>query len=155
MKKGAHFDIHMKRRFVLWRCWDSSKPMVNFIGLNPSTADENNDDPTIRRCISFAKAWGYGGIKMFNLFTYVTPYPSDLKHDRYPNEKKDDFSWIHMYNDERGPTIFCWGNFRIAQERARELSIYFPNALCLGKNQNGSPKHPLYLKADTKPIKYH
>ncbi len=57
-------------RYALWRIWDDAKPLVMFIGLNPSTADETEDDPTIRRCISFAQNWGYGGLYMANLFVF-------------------------------------------------------------------------------------
>ncbi|HDR1569813.1 TPA: DUF1643 domain-containing protein, partial [Pasteurella multocida] len=70
MNNNAIFSDCGTYRYVLWRIWDTLLPRITFIGLNPSTADESNDDPTIRRCINFAKKWGYGGIYMVNLFAY-------------------------------------------------------------------------------------
>ena len=64
IKKSATFSECRKYRYSLWRVWDESLPFVLFIGLNPSTADEIEDDPTIRRCINFTKEWGYGGMCM-------------------------------------------------------------------------------------------
>lgn len=71
MKKNAILSDDRKYRYVLSRNWDETKPTVLFIGLNPSIADESEDDPTIRRCINFAKDWGYGGILMTNLLSFV------------------------------------------------------------------------------------
>jgi hypothetical protein len=61
MEKGAMFTPTREHRYVLWRRWGEG-PAVNFIGLNPSTADEQEDDPTIRRCIGFARNWGYDAL---------------------------------------------------------------------------------------------
>jgi hypothetical protein len=68
MQRGAEFSPCRRYRYVLWRTWDPAAGSVNFIGLNPSTADEQVDDPTIRCCIGFARDWGYGGLVMTNLF---------------------------------------------------------------------------------------
>jgi hypothetical protein len=70
VKTGAIFSDCRKYRFALRRNWDESKPYVMFIGLNPSTADEIENDPTINRCISYARSWGYGGLFMANLFAF-------------------------------------------------------------------------------------
>ena len=87
MKKDAQLSTCRKYRYALWRTWDEAKPQVMIIGLNPSTADETKDDPTITRCINFAKAWGYGGVCMANLFAYRATAPSDVKAsiDPYTN----------------------------------------------------------------------
>ena len=79
MKSGAIFSSCRKYRYALWRNWDETKPCVMIIGLNPSTADENENDPTITRCINFAKSWGYGGVCVTNLFAYCATVPSDMK----------------------------------------------------------------------------
>jgi len=81
MKSHATFSPCRKYRYSLFRIWDEDKSLVLFIGLNPSTADEKEDDPTIRRCINFAKqwGWGYGGLIMGNLFSFRATQPSDLK----------------------------------------------------------------------------
>ena len=68
MESHAELSDCKRYRYVLYRTWDKNKREVMFIGLNPSTADEINDDITIRRCISYTKQWGYGGIIMSNLF---------------------------------------------------------------------------------------
>ena len=74
-QSGADFSECGRYRYKLWRTWDDIRPVVMFIMLNPSTADATADDPTIRRCIGFARAWGYGGVRVGNLFAWRTPYP--------------------------------------------------------------------------------
>lgn len=75
MNTNAILSEDRKYRYVLSRIWDESKPMVMIIGLNPSTADETKNDPTIIRCIDFAKSWGYGGVYMLNLFAFRATLP--------------------------------------------------------------------------------
>ena len=71
-------------RYVLWRTWKVSREIVNFVMLNPSTADAETDDPTIRRCVAFAKRWGYGGIVVTNLYAYRASSPKALFFDGHP-----------------------------------------------------------------------
>ena len=66
----ATFSDDRVHRYALWRIWDESLPKVLFIGLNPSTATETKNDPTIRRCMGYAKDWGYGGYIMGNIFAF-------------------------------------------------------------------------------------
>lgn len=149
---GAFFSPDKQYRFWLFRIWDKKLPWVMFIGLNPSTANESEDDPTIRRVIQFAKDNGYGGVYMLNLFTVVSADPKILLTHGSP----------HVWSNEAfrrtmvlcQDTVFCWGSFKEAQERAKEVINRFPNALCLGKNKDGSPKHPLYIKADAPLMKF-
>ncbi len=77
MTRNAHLSICRRYRYALLRRWGEGKNAM-FIGLNPSTADETADDPTIRRCVSFAKAWGFGGLCMANLFAYRATNPADM-----------------------------------------------------------------------------
>lgn len=86
MKKSAILSDDRKYRYSLSRVWDESKNKVMFIGLNPSTADETEDDPTIRRCINFAKSWGYVGLEMTNLFAFRATAPKDMKNTKEPIE---------------------------------------------------------------------
>ena len=81
MEKSAILSADRKYRYVLTRIWDETKPTVVFIGLNPSTADEEVDDKTIRKCIGYAKRWGYGKLIMVNLFAFRSTDPSMLKRD--------------------------------------------------------------------------
>jgi Uncharacterized protein conserved in bacteria len=149
---GAHFSMAGSYRYSLWRIWDSDKPKIMFIGLNPSTADKKRDDPTIRRVISFAKQWGYGGIFMLNLFTIITSDPRALRNCPDRDRKADEFLQIYDYLVQR--VVFAWGNFKESKERSQEVIRMFPNAYCLKKNKDGSPRHPLYVKDGTELIKF-
>ncbi len=151
--RDAIFSDDRKHRFLLTRAWDESKPTIAFIGLNPSTANELTDDPTIRRVIGFARSFGYGKVFMQNLFSYVTPYPHELKKcGSMINDSNTDYL-LRYAKWQSNAVVFCWGNFDVLGRDKVALDM-FPNAYCLGKNANGSPKHPLYLKSDTKLILY-
>lgn len=76
---GAHFSRCRRYRYALWRQWQAAGPMLMLIGLNPSTADAERNDPTIRRCIGFAHDWGFGGVWVLNLFAWRATLPADLK----------------------------------------------------------------------------
>ena len=78
MNTGAIFSSDRIFRYILWRTWNEQNGHLMVIGLNPSTADETQDDPTIRRCVGFARQWGYGGLYMLNLFAYRATDPSEL-----------------------------------------------------------------------------
>lgn len=154
--QGALFSDDRQYRYRLWREWDCSLPKrTMFIGLNPSTANETDDDPTIRRIVSFAKAWGCGSCEMMNLFSFITPYPHELELD---DDWKKNRGLLRMVGDEvleeGGIVLFAWGNFAEARARGAEIAALFPQAKCLGHNANGSPKHPLYIKGDTLPTPF-
>jgi hypothetical protein len=142
----ATFSTDRKYRYVLSRIWNAEKPRIAFIGLNPSTANETDNDPTIRRVISFANQFGYGGLYMLNLFALVTPYPNELKQGDDPVGNNDEY--LDHYGPKAEKVVFAWGNFDVFG-RDEQVIKMFPHAMCLGKNGNGSPKHPLYLKAST------
>lgn len=148
---GAHFSDDGLHRFVLWRIWDRSKPMVMFIGLNPSTADATNDDPTIKRVKRFASDWGYGGVYMLNLFSFITPYPAELI---ICEDNTDNDFYLKLYGNKSSEIVYAWGSFKEARERALEVQKLFINPKALHINNDGSPKHPLYVKADTKLVNY-
>ena len=152
MKKNATFSICGKYRYDLTRQWDESLNWVMFIGLNPSTANHETDDPTIRRVIAFARALGYGGVVMCNCFAFISTDPDEL----YPSNDTTNNKYIKEWGEKCKDVIFAWGNFKVVRDfqRYKELSEMFPDALCLGMNKNGSPKHPLYCKADIQPVKF-
>ena len=154
--KGACFSSCGKYRYYLWRKWDLEKPFIAFVGLNPSTANQTDDDPTIRRVKRFAFDWGYGGIYMLNLFAFVTPYPAELITCGDPiAENNEKLLEIAALANE---VVYCWGNFNVIGRDIEVVRLLRYTAgvkgYCLGKNANGSPKHPLYLKADTKLEEY-
>jgi hypothetical protein len=139
-------------RYVLWRKW-SDRPKVMFVGLNPSTANATSDDPTIRRVKRFAQDWGYGGVYMLNLFAIVSPYPRILK--THPDPLGANNEWLIEYARKSEAICFAWGNFKEASARAKEVASMFPNGICLGVNKNGTPKHPLYVPANSERLSYH
>lgn len=149
--KDALFSVCGKHRIWLSRIWDHSKPLVMFIGLNPSTANATANDPTIRRVKAMAKAWGYGGVYMMNLFTFISTDPKQLDilegninlADRYLKHKSTLCDLI----------VCAWGNFNV-HGRDEDIKTMFPKAMALKVNKNGSPKHPLYCRTDTVLVNY-
>ena len=157
---GARFSPCEKYRYVLWRKWDESLPFCAWIGLNPSTADESKDDPTIRRCIGFARAWCYGGIYMLNLFAYRATLPEHMKAAADPvgPENNPQLRHFHLLAHV---TIAAWGNHGAFMDR--DVAVCALNALsktlgermsCLRLTKGGHPSHPLYLPGDLKPIPF-
>lgn len=145
---GAILSECKTYRHRLWRIWDSSKPIAGFIMLNPSTADEINNDPTIRKCISYAKREGCGGFIVVNLFQLRSKDPSDLLKYPDPIGPEADSHILEAASLVTGPLIAAWGSK--GGKRGEYIAAMFgKNLVCLGKNKNGSPKHPLYLKSET------
>lgn len=136
---------------MLWRTWDIHLPKVVFVGLNPSKADETENDPTITRCINFAKSWGYGSLYMLNLFAYCTKSPSILKAQTDPIGPNND-DYLIRYANQADLVIAAWGNDGSYQGRSHELRAQIKSFHYIKMNLSGEPAHPLYLKADLKPI---
>lgn len=152
---SAVFSECRKYRYALWRIWTESKPLVMFIGLNPSTANEDFDDPTIRRVRNFAKRWGYGGVYMMNCFPYISTDPGSLMNNRNTEIEIND-RWLREVGGKCDLIIFAWGSFPVVKEfgRDKELNKMFPDAKALVINQDGSPRHPLYVKSDIDPVPF-
>jgi hypothetical protein len=153
MKKGAQFSYDREYRYALWRTWDEAESHVTFIGLNPSTADESEDDPTIRRCIGFAKEWGFGGINMVNLFAVRATSPNDMIRHPCPIGYENN-DYLRMYLEEGGLNVACWGNHGEHLFRGEEVIAILgkPNLSIFGLTGKSQPKHPLYLPKNTKLI---
>lgn len=158
-ESGALFSPCRTYRYLLWRTWDSL-PMfpdpadrIAFCGLNPSTADENINDPTIRRCIGFAKRWGYRGIVMLNLFGLRSTQPEGLKRTSDPVGPDND-EWLRWASSRVALTVCCWGSFSMAAHRATAAKRLLGDTRCLGTNADGQPKHPLYLPNSSELIKF-
>lgn len=153
INSGATFGKDRKHRFALWRIWDPSKPLIMFIGLNPSTANETSDDNTIRRVKSMAEGWGYGGVYMCNCFPYISTNPKLLDCQ---SELPTNDSYLIQIGEKCEEIVFAWGNFEEVTKHGRDkhMLTLFPHAKCLVKNKSGSPKHPLYVKGDTKLIPF-
>lgn len=152
---GADFSPCRTWRYALWRRWDwqDYANQVMFIGLNPSTADESEDDPTIRRCIGFAKRWGYGGLIMMNAYAFRATDPKVMKAATDPIGPGNDEAFCYR-RTHVGLIVAAWGS-HCSQERADQVCQAISRPIkCLGKNKNGSPKHPLYLRGDTELIDF-
>lgn len=150
-RSGAAFSPCWKWRYQLWRRW-SDDPLFIIIGLNPSTADEAYNDPTITRCIGFAKRERYGGLLMLNLFAFRATAPADLKEAQDPIGPDNDAVILsECQNQER--VIVAWGNHGGFCGRDRIISTLLNSSSamveCFGVTQLGCPRHPLYLKKDT------
>lgn len=139
-------------RYLLWRTWNLDAPQVTFIMCNPSTADGLVDDPTIRRCISFAQDWAFGSLSVVNLFAYRSPSPHDLLTAADPIGPLND-AYLVEAAAQSACLIAAWGCHGCYRERDREvmglLSPYADRLFCLGTNQDGTPKHPLYIRKGT------
>jgi hypothetical protein len=121
-----------------------------FIGLNPSTANETEDDPTIRRCISFAKSWGYDGLCMTNLFAFRATLPAVMLAEPDPVGQDNDQHLLAMAA-KAGVVIAAWGTPGVHMGRADAVKAMVPNLHYLRLTKAGHPGHPLYLPGDLVP----
>ena len=153
MVKSAELSNCRAYRYSLSRIWDKSKPYVLFIGLNPSTADENTDDPTIKRCVDYARRWGYGGLKMANLFAFRATLPSDLKKASEPIGIDND-SHIKELSKNAEITVVAWSDDGSYLNRFEDVLKIITNPMCLNINKSGQPSHPLYQKKTLLPKLY-
>jgi hypothetical protein len=148
-------------RYALGRAWDDTLPRVTFCMLNPSTATAYRDDPTITRCTNFARDWNAGAILVVNLFALRATNPNELLLLADPVGPGNlEFIVDQATKEPAMMTVCAWGAHRAAARQAplfvkAMLELPFPaNLCCMGKNQDGSPKHPLYLSRSTKIEEY-
>ena len=147
---SAAFSPCRLYRYDLWRRW-SDKPYCMFIGLNPSTADETQDDPTVRRCINYAKDWGYGGLVMTNIFAYRATLPKDMKAQNEPIGLEND-KYLKKLAKNAGIVVAAGGKDGSHLDRGKRVTELIQPLHCLKKNNDGSPAHPLYLRGDLIPF---
>lgn len=146
--QGAILSECKNYRYILWRTWNRSLEKVFFIGLNPSTADAIQDDPTLRRCIGFARSWGFGGLWLGNLFSWRSKSPNDLKHVVDPIGPVTD-DWLGQTHGMAKISIAMWGNYGCLGQRGDIIHRRFLDLYCFGLTQLGQPRHALYLKSNT------
>lgn len=155
-------------RYRLWRQWGNG-PNVLFAMLNPSTADADVDDPTIRRCIGFAKSWGAGSLTVVNLYGWRATHPKVLNDAQGP---VGEFPWEphvrHAINRNdveidaaataADRIVAAWGAWpgpiSWRPERVLDLLRPYGDVEALALTKDGSPRHPLYVRADVEPIVY-
>lgn len=153
----AVFGDNGRYRYSLARVWEPGLPAVCWIMLNPSKASAEQNDPTVRRCIGFARRWRAGGIVIVNLFAMVATYPIDLIRDRDPIGPLNDDAILQAVRGRR--VILGWGNvpYQLDQRAADVLSLLEGTRTplqCLGHGMLGHPSHPLYLAGKKKPRRF-
>lgn len=136
-------------RYALWRHWKPQQPFALFIGLNPSTTEGNDDNPTIRRCMDFAFRWGYGGLCLANLFAYRADTPQQLIKVAKPHGPDND-RWLQKLAKDAGIVVAAWGNHGAHLQRSQEVQRLLPPMYCLKMNKSGEPAHPLYQPKDAR-----
>lgn len=152
MQRSAELSSDGRYRYVLDRVWGDGD-IATFVMLNPSTADENVDDSTIRKCIGFARSWGFSGLKVINLYAYRSTDPSVLKEVDDPVGPDND-AWIARVAAESKLIVAAWGNHADAA-RVEEFIRALPEGMpvhSLKITAQGMPSHPLYLSADLEPL---
>lgn len=158
---GATLSHDRRYRYSLVRGWGAGPELV-VVGFNPSTADEHLNDPTVRRCIAYAKRWGYARLRMVNLYALRATDPAVVLHAPDPVGPECDY-YLQMAIAEDDPgepermVLLAWGALgglaRPRVRQVRKLAAGRPvHALALTKD--GSPRHPLYMRADAKPVPY-
>lgn len=150
-------------RYRLTRIWDRYRPLTNFIMLNPSTADEVNPDPTITRCVNFARSWNHGGIVVTNLFAFRATEPGELAEVADPCGP-DNEEHIVDASMAADLVVCAWGAYAGSSWAKRKGLTTRGNAVrrlldsmrrephVLRYTKSGEPGHPLYLKADLRPF---
>lgn len=163
---GAVISDDELYRYVLWRTWDPALPRAVYCMLNPSTADGNEDDNTIRRCTRFARELGFGGYDVVNLYAYRATEPLELVKASEPQGTNADriigpengIWWADVISG--ADVLICawgaWWNGTPAKRRPKRNSPvplahgFDVLVKCLGTTKEGAPRHPLYLPAAAK-----
>ena len=152
LETSAIYSPDKLHRYVLKRTWPvGNDKLVTFVLLNPSTATEYQDDPTIRRCVRFAIQWGYSGLYILNLFGYRATLPSAMRKADDP-VGPDNLRYIKETQTEL--VVIGWGNHGVYLDQDKLVLKELNNPMALGINQNKTPKHPLYVPYSAELISY-
>lgn len=146
LEQSATISDDQLYRYSLTRKISRGPRIVLFIGLNPSTADATLDDPTIRRCVGFAKSWGFNCLLMGNIYAFRSTDPKNLQIVNNPigSKNRDELEKMIIVSEL---VVAAWGR-NLLTEDAKEIANWImqqEKTMCLGQNNDGSPKHPLYL----------
>ncbi|MBX9718002.1 MAG: DUF1643 domain-containing protein [Microbacteriaceae bacterium] len=141
-------------RYRLSRAW-AGGPRATFVMLNPSLADERSDDPTLRRCIGFARHWGLGGLNVVNLYAFRATKPVDLWSAADPVGPEND-RYLEEAAARDEVLVAAWGA-HAKQARVQEVLAIpgFGKLTCLRTTSRGYPSHPLYLPKGLTPLPWH
>lgn len=150
--KRANFSRCKTYRYSLTREWGSGGTLL-VVGLNPSIADARIDDPTVRRCMGFAKSWGFSNLIMANLFAYRSTDPNLLAEVDDPVGPMNNRSLKKLV--ERADLLLAaWGTRGGMLCRDEQVLSWLPRPYCLGTTTAGFPRHPLYVHGDTRPVPF-
>ena len=151
---SATFDATRTYRYRLTRTWDPDRPRVNFLMLNPSTADAFALDPTVRRCVGFARTWGYGSLEVTNIFAFRATDPTVLVAQPEPVGAGNDRA-IKDAARMADRVVAAWGVRGCHRDRDNEVEALLADIgvrpMTLRVTKQGHPAHPLYLAGDTVP----
>lgn len=160
-ESGAEFSDCMRWRYKLWRNWKTTGKgrIAVFCGLNPSTADAVVNDPTVTRCIRFAQKWKYTGMIMLNAYAFRATDPDVMVAAPEPVGRHNDDA-IAACTNSGHLFVVAWGGSLSPKQRrqvgwderiAKILTLTKLTPHCLGVTKDGSPRHPLYMRSDSKP----
>jgi hypothetical protein len=151
---GAVFSRCRRWRYLLWRRWDESGPVANFLMLNPSTADEHKLDPSCTRARNYAERWGFGAVVITNVFAWRATDPEEMKSVKDPVGRGNDAA-IAKAAREAKLVVCAWGNHGAHLDRSEAvLELLRRTGIrmhVLRVNRAGHPAHPLYLPASLEP----
>lgn len=157
MDSGAIFDRTRRYRYKLWRRWNDELPGVAFLMLNPSKADAEKNDQTIRTCIGMATRFGFGSLEVVNLFAYCATYPHELRAAKNPVGRLND-RYIVDAVQAAEHVILAWGNHGEINQRNFAvldlISEHKEKLVCLGVTKAAQPRHPLYVPNSVKLTPY-
>lgn len=156
--QGATFSDDRAYRYRLWRQLSKDPGTACWIMLNPSTADEVKLDPTVRRCVSFTRAWGYGRLEVVNLFALRATDPHAMLAAQLP-VGIDNNAEIFRTATRSQIVVCAWGAHGLHLKRGQQVRqlLYdmHLNIVTLGFTKaTGQPRHPLYIRSDTKPKRW-
>jgi len=140
--RTAEFSPCHTYRYTLTRIWhEPARTVLPFVGLNPSVADAEVDDHTIRKCIGFARRRGADGIVMMNLFAFVSKDPKKLFINPDPVGPEND-RHLRDILGTAPEAVVCWGEQKGIDPRVKEVLAMIRNPICLGMTKQGYPRHP-------------
>jgi hypothetical protein len=158
VERGAQLSDCGMYRYRLWREWDASRPTLAFVMLNPSTADHRVDDPTVTRCFALAVVNNFGRLEVANLFPLRATNPGELLTHPDPLGPRSRANSAILETVDLASMVICaWGSHEAAATRANDvlrligITNMSEKLFHLGLNWDGSPKHPLYIAANTQP----
>lgn len=152
---GATWSPCKRYRYKLWRTWSGGTGTVNFLMLNPSTADESANDPTVERCEQRARDWGFNRLIVTNLFAYRATSPLDMKAQADPVGPENDAAIVEAAR-EADQVICAWGEHgeHLGRSAAVLALLSSVDLYALRINLGGNPAHPLYLPYSLKPVRW-